>query len=260
MGTRLDLNGKSAVVTGGSRGIGRAVAITLADAGARVTIADRSDALRNDGLSTSDVIRSRGGHAESVLLDISSSPEVDATMNDIAGRHGIDILVNNAGTIVSGTVAETSDESWRAIFSVNVDGTFYCTRAAIRHMLNRGAGGKIVNIASVSGLRANQGFAAYCAAKGALINFSRQVGIDYGAQGINVNAVAPGFVETEMTAMYDASIRHALEAQTPNGKWATPQQIADTVLFLSSGLSDHLCGEVIAVDGGWLVGTPVQVG
>ena len=253
----IDLSGKTAVVTGGSRGIGRAVATTLAAAGARVVIADRSDALRTDGNSTSDIITAAGGAAESVLLDISDSQQVDAVFGDIATRFGIDILVNNAGVLSAGTVLETTDEAWRSMFAVNVDGTFFCTRAAIRHMVDAGKGGKVVNVASISGLRANPGFAGYCAAKGAVVNFTRQVGIDYAPLGINVNGVAPGFVETDMTAIYDASIRGALEAQTPNGKWADPQHIADTVLFLSSALSDHICGEMVAVDGGWLVGTPV---
>lgn len=253
----IDLTGKTAVVTGGSRGIGRAVATTLAAAGARVVIADRSDVLRTDGASTSDIITAAGGIAESVLLDIADSGQVDAVFGAVATRFGIDILVNNAGVLSAGTVLETSNEAWRSMFAVNVDGTFFCTRAAIRHMVDAGKGGKVVNVASISGLRANPGFAGYCAAKGAMVNFTRQVGIDYAPLGINVNGVAPGFVETDMTAIYDASIRGALEAQTPNGKWADPQHIADTVLFLSSTLSDHICGEIIAVDGGWLVGTPV---
>lgn len=253
----IDLSGKTALVTGGSRGIGRAVATTLAAAGAHVVIADRSDALRTDGASTSNLTCAAGGTAESVLLDISDSQQVDAVFADVAGRSGIDILVNNAGILSAGTVLDTTDDAWRSLFAVNVDGTFFCTRAAVRHMVDAGRGGKVVNVASISGLRANPGFAGYCAAKGAMVNFTRQVGIDYAPMGINVNGVAPGFVETDMTAIYDASIRGALEAQTPNGKWADPQHIADTVLFLASSLSDHICGEIVAVDGGWLVGTPV---
>ncbi|MGY1690904.1 SDR family NAD(P)-dependent oxidoreductase [Geodermatophilus sp. SYSU D01105] len=255
----IDLSGKTAVVTGGSRGIGRATALTLARAGSRVVIADRSDALRTDGASTSDLIRAAGGSAESVVLDVSSSAAVDAVFDDVADRHGIDVLVNNAGVLAAGSVTETSDEAWRSLFAVNVDGTFYCMRAALRHMVAAGRGGKVVNVTSISGLRANPGFAGYCAAKGALVNLTRQAGIDYAAAGINVNSVAPGFVETDMTAIYDAPIRRALEGQTPNGRWATAQQIADTILFLSSSLSDHICGEIVTVDGGWLVGTPVVV-
>jgi 3-oxoacyl-[acyl-carrier protein] reductase/meso-butanediol dehydrogenase/(S,S)-butanediol dehydrogenase/diacetyl reductase len=255
----IDLTGTCAIVTGGSRGIGRATAMTLAEAGCRVVIADRSDALRQDGQSTSDLIKEHGGLAESVLLDVSSSAEVDAVFSDVAATHGLDIVVNNAGILSAGSVLETSDEMWRTIFSVNMDGTFFCTRAGIREMTAVGRGGKIINIASISGLRANPGFAAYCAAKGAIVNFTRQVGIDYAAHGINVNGVAPGFVETDMTAIYDGPIRDALEGQTPKGQWATPQHIADSVLFLASSLSDHICGEILAVDGGWLVGTPVVV-
>ncbi len=142
---------------------------------------------------------------------------------------------------------------------MNVDGTFFCTRAALRAMLDAGNGGKIVNVASISGLRANPGFAAYCASKAAMVNFTRQAGIDYAADGINVNGVAPGFVETDMTSLYSPEIRAALEGQTPNGRWATSEQIADSVLFLASPLSDHICGEILTVDGGWMVGTPVVV-
>jgi NAD(P)-dependent dehydrogenase (short-subunit alcohol dehydrogenase family) len=253
----IDLSGKTAIITGGSRGIGRATAITLATAGARIVIADRSDHQRTDGESTSEVIRRLGGQSESRYLDVSDSTSVDAVFGSVAELYGIDILVNNAGILLSGSVADTTDEMWRRLFSVNVDGTFYCTRAAVRDMVAAGNGGKIVNIASISGLRANPGFAAYCSSKAAIVNFTRQAGIDYAPLGINVNGVAPGFVDTEMTSIYDASIRRSLEGQTPNGKWASSEEIANTVLFLSSGLSDHICGEIIAVDGGWLVGTPV---
>ena len=162
--------------------------------------------------------------------------------------------------LYAGSVTETTDEVWREQFRVNVDGTFYCMRAALRAMLAAGRGGKIVNVASISGLRANPGFAAYCSSKAALVNLTRQAGIDYAADGININAVAPGFVETDMTALYDAPVRRALEAQTPNGRWATAEQIAHTVAYLASPLADHVVGEVVAVDGGWLVGTPVVVG
>ncbi|WP_248659822.1 SDR family NAD(P)-dependent oxidoreductase [Gordonia sp. C13] len=256
MSLTIDLSGQHAVVTGASRGIGRAIARTLAAAGAHVTILDRSDALRTDGNSTSDVIRSAGGSAESRQLDISCSAEVDRVLDELAATRGIDILVNNAGTLVAGSATETSDDTWRSIFSVNVDGTFYCSRAALRHMTTQGRG-KIVNVTSVSGVKASQGFAAYCAAKGALISLSRQLGIDYAAQGINVNAIAPGFTDTEMTSLYDHAVRRALERQTPNGRWATPQHIADVAAFLVSPLSAHMCGEVVTVDGGWSFGTPL---
>ncbi|MEO9328438.1 SDR family NAD(P)-dependent oxidoreductase [Gordonia aurantiaca] len=254
----IDLTGKTAVVTGGSRGIGRASALRLAEAGASVVICDRSDFKAGDE-SCSAAIRRAGGDAESRELDVSDSAEVDRVFGEIAADRGIDILVNNAGVLFAGTATETTDEVWRRQFAVNVDGTFFCTRAALRAMLAAGKGGKIVNVASISGLRANPGFAAYCASKAAMVNFTRQAGIDYAAAGINVNGVAPGFVETDMTSLYSPEIRAALEGQTPNGKWATSEQIADSVLFLASPLSDHICGEILTVDGGWMVGTPVVV-
>lgn len=253
----IDLSGRTAVVTGGSRGIGRAVALVLAEVGAHVVIADRSDHRSDD--STSALVRARGGSAESRALDVADRVAVDELFADVAATRGIDILVNNAGVLFAGSVTDTSDEVWREQFRVNVDGTFFCMRAALRAMLAAGRGGKIVNVASISGLRANPGFAAYCSSKAALVNLTRQAGIDYAQYGINVNAVAPGFVETDMTALYDAPIRSALEGQTPNGRWATPEQIAHTVLYLASPLADHVVGEVVAVDGGWLVGTPVVV-
>lgn len=255
----IDLKGKSAVVTGGSRGIGRACALRLAQAGASVAILDRTDWKTPETESCSGQIRRSGGTSVSYELDVSDSARVDEVFARIAADRGIDILVNNAGVLHAGSATDTTDEVWRNQFAINVDGTFFCTRAALRAMLDGGRGGKIVNVASISGLRANPGFAAYCASKAAIVNFTRQVGIDYGAQGINVNGVAPGFVETEMTAIYAPEIRSALEGQTPNGKWASPDHIADTVLFLASSLSDHICGEIVAVDGGWLVGTPVVI-
>jgi len=254
----IDLTGKTAVVTGGSRGIGRASALRLAEAGASVIICDRSDFKAGDE-SCSAEIRRAGGTAESRELDVADSAAVDRVFGEIAAEHGIDILVNNAGVLFAGSATETTDEVWRQQFAVNVDGTFFCTRAALRAMLDAGNGGKIVNVASISGLRANPGFAAYCASKAAMVNFTRQAGIDYAADGINVNGVAPGFVETDMTSLYSPEIRAALEGQTPNGRWATSEQIADSVLFLASPLSDHICGEILTVDGGWMVGTPVVV-
>ena len=256
----ITLAGKNAVVTGGSSGIGRAVAETLAKAGAHVCVADLTEQAREGGGSTTGVITAHGGSAEFAELDVTNSAHVASVIAELDERlAGLDILVNNAGVLRQGSVAETDDESWRAQFSVNVDGTFHCTREVVRAMLRRDRRGKIVNISSISGFRGNPGFAAYCASKGAIVNFTRQVGLDYAAHGINVNAVAPGFVTTQMTALYDKPTRDALAAQTPRGTWATPQDVADAVLFLSSPLANHICGENILVDGGWAIGTPVAV-
>jgi NAD(P)-dependent dehydrogenase (short-subunit alcohol dehydrogenase family) len=256
----IDLNGRVAVVTGGASGIGRAIATTLGGAGAALLVADVTERPREGGQTTVAAVRAHGGSAEFRTCDVTDSRSVAALMRSaIATMGGLDIVVNNAGVLVEGTVLETTDEQWRRQMSVNVDGTFYGCREAIRLMLERGRGGKIVNLTSISGFRGNPGFAAYCASKGAVVNFTRQLALDWAPHGINVNAVAPGFVDTQMTAIYDEDVRAALAGQTPRGRWARPQDVADAVLFLASPLSDHICGENLVVDGGWLVGTPVEV-
>jgi NAD(P)-dependent dehydrogenase (short-subunit alcohol dehydrogenase family) len=256
----IDLSGRVAAVTGGASGIGRAIATTLGGAGAMVLVADLTDEPREGGKTTVQAVRDGGGTADFVRCDVTDSASVRAAMEAAVERlGGLDILVNNAGVLVEGAILDTSDELWRRQMAVNVDGTFYGCREAIRVMVERGRGGKIVNITSISGFRGNPGFAAYCASKGAVVNLTRQLGLDYAAHGINVNAVAPGFVETQMTAIYNADVRAALEGQTPRGRWAQPQDVANAVLFLASPLSDHVCGENLVVDGGWLVGTPVDL-
>jgi 3-oxoacyl-[acyl-carrier protein] reductase/meso-butanediol dehydrogenase/(S,S)-butanediol dehydrogenase/diacetyl reductase len=256
----IDLGGKSAVVTGGASGIGRAIAMTLAEAGADVLVADVREEPREEGAPTHRVIQDTGRRAGFAHCDVSDSGSVAALVRDAVERFGgIDIMVNNAGIIVEGTALETTDEMFARQLSVNVNGVFYGCREAARAMVAQGRGGKIVNMASISAFRGNPSFAAYCTSKGAVLNMTRQVGLDYAPHDINVNGVAPGFVTTEMTAIYQGPIRAALAGQTPRGKWATAQDIANCVLFLSSSLADHICGETIAVDGGWLIGTPVHL-
>ncbi len=254
----IDLQGKVAVVTGGSSGIGRSIALTLAQAGADVCVADLREEAREGGETTGEAVRALGRRAAFARCDVTDSASVAAALDAaIAELGGLDIMVNNAGILVEGSALDTTDEMWRRQLAVNVDGVFFGSREAIRRMLARGGRGKVVNISSISGFRGNPGFAAYCASKGAVVNLTRQLGLDYAGQGINVNAVAPGFVTTEMTAIYGQDIRDALAGQTPRGQWATAQDVANAVLFLASPLADHVCGENVVVDGGWLVGTPV---
>lgn len=256
----IDLSGRNALVTGGSSGIGRAIALTLAQAGADIAIGDLTDQPREGGPTTVEDVHAVGRRGVHLQLDVTDPAAVQATVERTVEELGsLDILVNNAGVLVSGDVTETDDEAWRRQFAVNVDGTFHCLRAGIAQMTKQGHGGKVVNISSISGFRGNPGFAAYCASKGAIVNLTRQVALDYVAQGINVNSVAPGFVTTEMTALYDDATKNALTGQTPRGKWATPQDIANAVLFLASPLADHVVGENLLVDGGWTIGTPVEL-
>jgi len=245
----IDLSGKHAIVTGGSSGIGAACVKTLAQAGATVTVLarKRGHSEEVEGMYENPAI-------DFMPLDISDSAQVSRVFEEIAESKGIDIAVLNAGTLGAGTVVDTDDETWRKIMSVNLDGLFYTTRESVRHMMNQGRGGKVVSIGSISGFRGNQGFAAYCTSKGGALNFTRQVAMDYAAHGINVNAVAPGFIYTPMTDIYSDKIKEMLASQTPDGKWGTPQQIADAVLFLSSDLATHIHGQSLLVDGGWTLG------
>lgn len=256
----INLDGRVSVVTGGASGIGKMIALTLARAGSNVVVGDLREEPRESGETTVEAVRSLGQDASFVECDVTDSASVAELMKSAVDNFGsLDIVINNAGILVEGTVVETTDEMWRRQMAVNLDGVFFSCRQAIKMMLEAGRGGKIVNITSISGFRGNPGFAAYCASKGATVNLTRQLALDYAAHGININAVAPGFATTEMTAIYDDEIREALSAQTPRGVWASPQDIANSVLFLASPLSDHICGENVVVDGGWLIGTPVGI-
>jgi NAD(P)-dependent dehydrogenase (short-subunit alcohol dehydrogenase family) len=251
--TKIDLTGKHAVVTGGSSGIGAAVVRTLASAGASVTVLSRKRAH-----STEDGAMYDDPKVDFMELDVADSAAVTSVFAKVAKTKGIDIAVLSAGVLLAGKLLETDDETWRRTMAVNLDGLFYTTRASVGHMLAQGRGGKVVSIGSISGYRGNQGFAAYCTSKGGALNFTRQVAMDYAAHGINVNAVAPGFISTPMTDIYNKDIKDMLAAQTPDGKWGTAQQIADSVLFLSSSLADHIHGQSLLVDGGWTLGVYAQ--
>lgn len=251
--SNIVLTGKHAVVTGGSSGIGAAVVRTLSAAGASVTVLARRRAYSEAEMTMYD-----DSKVDFQELDVGDSAAVTRVFATIAEKKGIDISVLSAGLLLPGTLLDTDDETWRKIMAVNLDGLFFTTRESVRHMMAQGRGGKVVTIGSISGYRANQGFAAYCTAKGGALNFTRQVAIDYAAHRINVNGVAPGFITTPMTDIYNQDIRSMLAAQTPDGKWGTPQQIADAVLFLCSSMADHIHGQSLLVDGGWTLGVFAQ--
>ncbi len=251
--TKFDFTGKHAVVTGGSSGIGAAVVRSLAEAGASVTVLSRKPYHTDDEKAMYDDPK-----VDFAELDVADSAAVSRVFAEIAKTKGIDISVLSAGLLLAGSVLDTDDETWRQTMAVNLDGLFYTTRESVRHMMDQGRGGKIVSIGSISGYRSNQGFAAYCTAKGGALNFTRQVAMDYAAHGINVNAIAPGFITTPMTDIYDDNVKAMLAGQTPDGKWGTPKQIADATMFMCSDLSDHIHGQSLLVDGGWSLGVFAQ--
>jgi NAD(P)-dependent dehydrogenase (short-subunit alcohol dehydrogenase family) len=243
----VSLGNRIAMVTGGGQGIGYEIARALAAAGAHIVIADRNPT------TAQKVAAELAGSM--VELDVTDSSAVRTAVEAIVAEHGrIDILVNNAG-IVRNTPAEaTSDDEWRAIFGVNVDGLFWCCREVGRVMLDRGSG-TIVNIASMSGLVVNrpQPQAAYNASKAAVIMITKSLAAEWAGRGVRVNAVAPGYVATELTlrGMSNPEWREEWLRSTPLGRVAEPAEIAPAVVYLASDASSYVTGSVLVIDGGY---------
>ena len=254
--TRLD--GKVAVVTGSGNGIGRAIALAMADEGARVVV---SDLLEEDGERTVREISDHGGSAIFVATDVSSAEQAQnliETASTIFG--GLDILVNNAGTS-GGRVRlhEVEPKDFDRVIDVNLRGTFLCSKYAIPHFLAQGDG-RIVNIASTYGLVGAPNSPAYCASKAAIINLTRQLAVDYGPDQIRVNAICPGYIDTSLgrrrstmsaEEIADATARREKAAgMQPLGRQAQPSEVASVAVFLASGGASFMTGSIVTVDGG----------
>ncbi len=243
------LNGKIAIVTGGGRGIGRAIATAMAREGAFVVVIDRNQEL---GAQTAADLVAAGGQAEFIRADVSRKEEVEQAIAQVLERHGrVDILVNNAGVHDARPFWEEPEELWDRMYRVNVLGTVFPSQAVVRHMIPRQQG-VIVNIASKAGVVGEPGHAAYSASKGAVISLTREMAIELAPYGIRVNAVCPGPVETDMlyTAIPDEEARRELAASVPLGRLGRPEDIAATVVFLASDESAWCTGQAISVDGG----------
>ncbi|MBA2725657.1 MAG: 3-oxoacyl-ACP reductase FabG [Actinobacteria bacterium] len=240
------MSSRVALVTGGSRGIGRAISLSLAAAGHRVAVNYRADVEAAKEVATT--IEAAGGEVLLVQGDVSKTADVEAMFDEVEGSFGeVSILVNNAGIRVDGLAIRMSDEAWDKVISTNLFGPFACSRRALLPML-RARWGRIINIASVVGLKGNPGQANYAAAKAGLIGLTRTLAIEVGAKGITVNAVAPGLVDTDLTGdMADSSV---LLSQVPAGKAATPENIAPLALFLASEEAGYINGAVVTADGG----------
>ena len=246
-----ELDGRVALVTGGSRGIGRAIAIELASRGARVAVNFQSNAAAAESVVAT--IREAGGDAHAFAGDVSKPSDASALVKaTVEHFSGLDILVNNAGITRDGLVMRMSEDDWDAVQNTNLRGTFLVTKAALRPML-RARGGRIINITSIVGVMGNAGQANYAAAKAGIIGFTRAVAREVASRGITVNAVAPGFIATDITAgMTEAQIA-AVMSQVPLGRIATPEDVAPLVAFLAGDGANYITGQCIQVDGGMVM-------
>jgi len=241
------LEGQVAVVTGSARGIGRAIALKLAGAGADIVI---SDVLEDEAGKAAGEIRNLGVRAVSCVADVSKSDEADALMKTAVEEMGrLDILVNNAGITRDGLFIRMKDDDWDAVLNVNLRGTALCSRAAARIMF-KNRSGRIINVSSVIGLIGNAGQSNYAASKAGVIGLTRSLSKELGPRGITVNAVAPGFIETAMTDKLPEETRQAYVKNIPLGRFGTPDDVADTILYLASSAAAYVTGQVIAIDGG----------
>jgi 3-oxoacyl-[acyl-carrier protein] reductase len=243
-----DLSGKIALVTGGSRGIGRAVAIRLAQAGAKISFNYRGN--HEAAQDTLSELKGGGAHAMAVAGDVALAADVDrlvATTVEAFGR--IDILVNNAGITRDNLLMRMSEEDWDAVIDTNLKSCFLMTKAVMRGMLRQRAG-RIVNITSVSGQLGNAGQANYAASKAGMIGFTRTTAREVASRGITVNAVAPGFIETDIWATVTEQAREAILKNAPLGTIGKPEDVAEAVAFLASDAARYVTGQVLNVDGG----------
>jgi 3-oxoacyl-[acyl-carrier protein] reductase len=247
----LSLEGKIALVTGGSQGIGETIARSLASAGATVLVAARN---QEKAMAVAASILAAGGAAEAVPLDVADPASVPALFKGIVERHGrLDILVNNAGITDDGLLLRMSKESWDRVIATDLTGVFLVTQEAVKVMMKKRVAGRIVTVGSVVGLMGNAGQANYAAAKAGVVGFSMSLAREIGSRGITVNVVAPGYIETAMTAALSEDQRKALAGKIALGRLGTGEDVAGAVLYLASDLASYVTGTVLNVSGGLLI-------
>jgi 3-oxoacyl-[acyl-carrier protein] reductase len=244
------LNEKVALVTGGGRGIGKAIVLELAGQGADIVVSDIDDSAAQE---TASLVQGMNRRSLAKKADVSRDQDVDALVQSSIEAFGrIDILVNNAGITRDNLLMRMSEQEWDLVQAVNLKGAFLCTRHVVRGMMKQRSG-KIINMASVVGVMGNAGQANYAASKAGLIGFTKSAAKELASRNIQVNAVAPGFIETDMTGKLPEEVKQNYRTGIPARRFGTTQDVAGVVLFLSSPASDYITGQVIHVDGGLLM-------
>ena len=246
----FELNSKCVVVTGAARGLGQAIAIKFAQAGANIALCD----LQEDWLSeTLEKVKSLGSRAETYGINVADVESVTEGIKAIESDFGqIDVLVNNAGITKDGLLMRMSEEDWDAVLDVNLKGVFLCTKAVMRGMMKQRSG-TIVNIASVIGLMGNAGQANYAASKGGVISFTKTVAKELASRNVRCNAVAPGFIRTAMTDLLEEDVQIKMKELIPLSRFGEPDDVANVVLFLASDASSYVTGQVLSTCGGMVM-------
>lgn len=253
----MRLANQVALITGAASGIGRATALRFAQEGAQVVVVDQQEdsRLESETPATATAIQAAGGTALFVQADLTRRAEVEAAVETAVARFGrLDILVNNAGIFIRNPIIDVTDDEWDQVLNLNLRGYFYACRRAIPEMLKQG-GGKIVNMSSIHGLLGTGGGLTYCTSKGAVENLTRQLAVEYGRQGIYVNAIAPGTIKTAMSKPFrdNPALLAEYERKTLLPRLGEPEDVANCALFLASHESDFVLGHTLVCDGGWTI-------
>ena len=243
----MNLSEKVAIVTGAGRGIGRAIALKLAEEGATVVV---SDILAKEAEAVAGEIKAAGGKSLAVMADVSLAADVARLVEETIKACGrVDILVNNAGIARDKLLLRMSEEDWDKVIDVDLKSVFLCTKAVLRPMVKQRRG-RIISLSSIAGITGNKGQANYASAKAGIIGFTRTVAREVGSHGVTANAVAPGFIETDMTGQMKEDWRQEIKRNIPLGRFGTPRDVAGAVAFLASDEAGYITGQVLGVDGG----------